>query len=469
MRRIVTTEGRSRGYINGQPAPMELLRELGGQLFEICGQHAHQSLTRRAMQREILDAHGGHGALLATVTREHAEWVALEQERRALLGSQADRQSRLDLLGYQLRELEGLNLQAGETEALEQERLLLANAGRITAGLNAAVERLYDAEQVSAHDGIGAVLRELRTLSSLDPQLHGAADALEQAKLQLADAVEQIRRRLGGLEHDPARQSHVEARLSSILELAHKHKVEPENLWQLAAELQAEIARLTGSHSRLEAMALESARLEHGLREATGALRAARGKAAVSLAGAVTSHLQALGMPGSSFSIRVDPLPAGELTATGADEISFMISTNAGQVPGPIARIASGGELSRLSLAVQVVAMTDHGAPTLIFDEVDAGIGGGVAEIVGQSLRQLSVQRQVLCVTHLPQVATQADHHFAVRKSAVGDTTKTTVKAVSAGDRVDEVARMLGGIKITDRTRDHAREMLQGTRPRRTG
>jgi DNA repair protein RecN (Recombination protein N) len=174
-------------------------------------------------------------------------------------------------------------------------------------------------------------------------------------------------------------------------------------------------------------------------------------------------------MPGSAFSVRIDPLPGGQLTAAGKDQIEFLVSANAGQSPGPIAKVASGGELSRLSLAIEVVAMTDHGPPTLIFDEVDAGIGGGVAEIVGQSLRRLSRRRQVLCVTHLPQVASQADHHFAVTKTVTDNATHTTVTELAPGDRVDEVARMLGGVKITDRTRAHAREMLQSARPRRAG
>lgn len=469
VRRIVTCEGRSRGYINGQQVPMEVLRELGGRLFEICGQHAHHSLAHRVTQREILDAHGGHGPLLAEVSRLHLDWTALESERTALLDSQSAGKARLELIGYQLRELQALNLQAGEAEALEQERLLLANAGRIASGLNEALETLHDAEQSSVHDGLATALRELQALATMDPELRSAVDCLEHARIQLGDAVTQIRRRVGGLEHDPDRQGHVEARLASILELARKHRVEPENLWQLTPALEAEVADLTGSDDRLEAMALESTRLGRLLRLAAGTLSSARSKAAKSLAGTIVKHLHALGMPAACFSVRVEPLPAGEVSAAGSDQVVFMISTNAGQTPGLIGKIASGGELSRLSLAIQVAAMAQHGAPTLIFDEVDAGIGGRVAEIVGHSLRRLSAHRQVLCVTHLAQVATQADHHFAVSKSAAGDSTETTVRELSASDRIEEVARMLGGVKITDRTRDHAKEMLRDARPRRAG
>ena len=395
--------------------------------------------------------------------------MALESERQALRDNKRDREARQELLSYQVRELQALSLHPGEVEALEQERLLLTNVGRISAGLNLALERLYDAEVASAHDGIGTALREVQALAAMDPRLTSAADSLDQARIQLDDAVDQIRRRLGSLEHDPARQDEVESRLASALELSRKHRVEPERLPQRARDLETELADLDGSDSRLEAMETESARLDAALREAAHALHTARNAAAESLAAAVTENLHGLGMPGSDFRVRIEPLPGGQSTAAGTDQVEFLVSTGGGQAPGPIAKVASGGELSRLSLAIQVVAMTRHGPPTLIFDEVDAGIGGGVAEIVGQCLRQLSRGRQVVCVTHLPQVASQADHHFAVTKTAAGNATHTTVRELAASDRIDEVARMLGGVKITDRTRDHAKEMLHGARPRRAG
>ena len=378
-------------------------------------------------------------------------------------------EARQELLSYQVRELQALNLQAGEVEALEQERLLLANVGTISAGLSLALERLYDAEQASAHDAIGTVLRDLRALASLDPELASATGALDQASIQLCDAVDQIRRRLGSLEHDPSRQDEVESRLASAQGLARKHHVEVERLPQLTHDLEVELADLAGRDNRLEAMEAESARLLETLRAAANDLHAARAVAAASLATAVTKNLRDLGMPGSAFKVKLEPLPGGQITAAGNDQVEFLVSTNKGQPPGAITRVASGGELSRLSLAVQVVAMTDNGPPTLIFDEVDAGVGGGVAEIVGQCLRKLSRGRQVVCVTHLPQVASQAGHHYAVTKSVAGSATHTTVRVLSASDRVDEVARMLGGVKITDRTRDHAKEMLQSARPRRAG
>jgi DNA repair protein RecN (Recombination protein N) len=469
VRRVVTPEGRSRGYINGQQLPLELLRELGAQLVEICGQHAHQSLLQRSAQRDILDAHGRHEALLETVSAAHRAWASLEKDRQDLALRQRDRQDRQELLSYQLRELQALNLQEGELESLEKERLLLANVGRIASGLTQSLELLHDAEESSAQDAIGRALRGMQALTALDGSLDGAVESLAQAQIQLADAVDQLRHRLASLEHDPARHEHLDTRLDTALQLARKHRVEPERLWSLAGIMDAELASLASSDSRLEQIGEDCMRAREALRAAASSLSAARLKAARSLGTAVTRNLRALGMPGATFSVSMTTAPGVEPGPAGSDQIEFLVSTNTGQAPGPLAKVASGGELSRLSLAIQVVAMTDHGAHTLIFDEVDAGIGGGVAEIVGQCLRQLSDRRQVLCVTHLPQVASQADHHFAVAKATSSRTTRTTVTALGAGDRVDEIARMLGGVKITERTRAHAREMLQSARQRQAG
>jgi DNA repair protein RecN (Recombination protein N) len=468
VRRVVTREGRSRGYVNGQPVPMESLRELGEQLLEICGQHAHQSLVRRPTQRAILDAHGGHDELLARMAETYAAWSALERERTLLLADRRERESRRDLVGYQLREIAALELGEGEVETLEIEQVRLANVDRIASGLARALDQLYDAES-SAHDTVGSARREVESLAALDPDLTPAVEALELARIQLVEASDGIRRRLAGLERDPARQEEVEARLAAVLDLARKHRRAPETVWRLRGELEVELATLDACDERLGTSDAESEQLAARLREAAEALRAARLTAARSLARAVTANLHALGMAGSTFIVELAPLLAEKVGPGGADEIEFRIVTNPGQAPQPIAKIASGGELSRLSLAIQVVAMTGQGAGTLIFDEVDAGIGGGVAEIVGRNLRRLSGRRQVLCVTHLPQVASQADRHFAVTKTAVADETRTAVRELDAPARVEEIARMLGGVKITARSRDHAREMLEGARARRAG
>lgn len=469
LRRVITAEGRSRGYIDGQPVPLELLRELGEQLVEICGQHAHQSLARRATQREILDAHGNHEPLLEAVARAWHDWQTLETERQALLAATTDRQSRRDLLDYQVGELRSLGLQPGEFAALDLERIRLANAGRIGDGVGTALDRLYDADDGSAYQVIGGATRELGTLVGLDPDLQPAVDALTTSLAHVADAADVLRRRLTALEHDPGRLDAVETRLSAILDLARRHRCEPEALCQRLVGLEAELDAIGASDERLEGIAAEAGQRSAAFATACGQLHRARVTAAASLGQAVTVNLHELGMPAARFSVDVDPAPPGQANVTGTDQIEFRVSTHGGVAPGPVARVASGGELSRLSLAVQVVAMAAHGAPTLVFDEVDAGIGGGVAEIVGRSLRRLSRDRQVLCVTHLAQVASQADQHLAVTKADSHATVRTTVRALRADERIEEIARMLGGVKITDRTRAHAREMLAGARPRRAG
>jgi DNA repair protein RecN (Recombination protein N) len=469
VRRVVTSEGRSRAYVNGQPVPLETLRDLGEQLVEICGQHAHQSLLRPATQREILDAHGGHAGLLAEAGRAHAAWSELRAERLRLEGARDERRARADLLEYQIRELSALNLREGEYEQLEQERRLLANAGRLSDGLRGVLERLHDAETYSARDIIGAARREIGLLRAIDPGLGAAAEALETAEINIAEAADQVRHRLDGLEHDPARQDAVESRLASIDEIARKHRTPPQRLWETLRAFEAELEGLSARDSRLREIEAESSRLADALHRAAAALSKARAEAASTLAAAAGGNLRSLGMPDASLVVRVTPLPAGEINASGADQVEFLVSTNAGQPPGPIAKVASGGELSRLSLAIEVVCVAGRNAPTLVFDEVDAGVGGSVAEMVGQCLRRLSGQRQVLCVTHLAQVASQADHHFAVSKATAGDTTRTAVRELATTERVEEIARMLGGIRITERTRAHAREMLQSGRTRRAG
>jgi DNA repair protein RecN (Recombination protein N) len=467
LRRVLTSEGRSRGYLNGQTVPIELLRDLGEQLVEICGQHAHQSLRQRPAQRSLLDAHGGHGALVAAMAEAHDAWRSADARLRALEGAGQDREARRELLEHQVRELQALNPQPGEPQALEQEHLLLTNRERIARGLIACLNSLYDAEQSAAQDDIGVSRREIGALLMLDPLLAPAAALLEQAQIQVIEAADLLRERLTALEHDPARQDQIETRLAAVQDLARKHRVPAEDLPARTHALAEELAALSGGESQLPGLRDTVAERRADMLAAASQLSAARRKAARSLAKAVTGQLAGLGMPSGQFTLKLDELPAEQIGPGGAEQVEFLVSTNPGHPPGPISRVASGGELSRLSLAIQLTAMTALGTPTLVFDEVDAGIGGGVAEIVGQSLKSLSHSRQVLCVTHLPQVASQADQHLVVNKVNAAGQTRTIIATLDAGSQVEEIARMLGGVKITERTRAHASEMLASARRRR--
>jgi len=469
LRRVVGSEGRSRAYINGRPVPIEMLRELGGQLVEICGQHAYQSLGQRPAQRDLLDAFGNHTRLRNVVLQAHDTWSTLKAERDQLRSSRFEQQAREDLLRHQVQELAALGLCPGEIEALDQEHRILANASQLSAGLSQALERLYDADEGSAQGIVGAALREVCALADIDPALTATAAALDEVGIHLTDAAEQLRRRLDAIEHDPGRLAAVEARIAAAQDLARKHRVPPDELCRLLETLQSRLDGIGADGERLGALTSQLAACELQLREAADALSLARKRAAANFSSAVTAQLARLGMPGSTIVVALQPLPEGQWAAWGQEQVEFMVSTNPGQQPGPVARIASGGELSRLSLAIQAVSLAGHGAPTLIFDEVDAGIGGGAAEIVGQCLHGLSGRHQVICVTHLPQVASQADHHYAVSKNAVAGQSQTHACELDSRGRVEEIARMLGGLTITDRTRAHAREMLRASASRRTG
>lgn len=469
LRRVVGSEGRSRAYINGRPVPIEMLRDVGGQLVEICGQHAYQSLGQRPTQRELLDAYGDHPGLRHAVLRAHASWSSLQAEWHRLQSTQRDQRAREDLLRHQVRELSGLGLQPGEIEALEQEHRILANAGQLAAGVAQALERLYDTDEGSAYGIVGMALRELRELAEIDPALAPTAATLEEAGIGLREAAGQLRRRLDAIEHDPGRLAAVETRIAAAQELARKHRIPTDQLSALQQALQAELDGIDASDDQLRTLGSQLAACEQQLRDAAAALSLARQQAAATFSIAVSEQLAQLGMPGSTLVVRLEPLPDGQCGAWGKEQVEFLVATNPGQPPGPVARVASGGELSRLSLAIQAVSIAGHGAPTLIFDEVDAGIGGSAAEIVGKCLHRLSDRHQVICVTHLPQVASQADHHFAVAKEAAAGQSQVRTRELDGRGRVEEIARMLGGITITERTRAHAREMLRSSGSRRTG
>ena len=469
IRRIVTSEGRSRGYINGQAVTMQSLQEIGDRLLDICGQQAHQSLRHRSVQRRLLDEYGGHAPLLNEVEAAYRDWNDRQAEYERLAAAGADQQARQELLGFQLRELESLNLQPGEYDELERQEKRLSHSARIEAGLRQSLDWIYDADEGAAQTQVGLALRELEQLAELDPELETARSLLSDAQIQITEAADVLRDGLQRNQHDPAREQEISQRANDARQLARKHHCAPEDLPGMPGQLATELAELEHRDDRLAELAAEVEACHKKLVELAEQLTAAREKAAGALADAVTANMQTLGMTGGRFLVSVSSLPDGRIAGYGADRIEFEVAANPGQPPGPLAKVASGGELSRISLALQVVVSADRTTGTLIFDEVDAGVGGGVAEIVGTQLCSLSAHAQVLCVTHLAQVACHADHHLRVAKVTDGQTTRTTVRTLTPDERVEEIARMLGGVKITRRTREHAREMLDSASVRRAG
>jgi len=469
VRRVVGADGRSRGYINNQPVTMQTLQALGEQLLDICGQQAHQRLRHRTAQRELLDAFGDHAGLLDELQTVHAQWRAAREQLDQLTGDQQQRNERIELLGFQLRELDALNLKAGEIDELETELAQLANSGRIESALREALELLYDAEQGSAQAVTTHARQRIEDLLEVQPALGAPAGLLAEAQALLVESADELRVQLDAVEHDPAREALIGDRLDEARTLARKHRVDPGELPDKAEQLRTELDSLDASDDRLETLRGREAKLADQLRKQAGRLSAARRRAAGDLEESVTDRMQTLGMTGGRFSIALSELGEDPPGPLGDERVEFEVAANPGQAGGPLARVASGGELARISLALQVAARGIEGLATLIFDEVDSGVGGGVAEIVGTQLRELSDGRQVLCVTHLPQVASQADHHLRVVKVSDGETTRTAVKPLTRDERVEEIARMLGGVEITGATREHAREMLDSGTGRRAG
>ena len=456
LRRVVESSGRSRGFVNGHAATLVQLRQVGDRLVDIHGQHEHQSLGRAAAQRELLDGFGGLTDAAGKVVQLHRAWQQRRESRVAFETNAAAFAAEREQLEWQARELEALKFSADEWPELVAEHSRLAHAASLIEAARLGVEALSEDES-SILAQVNAISARLGNLVEHDAKLKEILDLLEPARIQLQEAVYALRRYGERLELDPQRLREVEARLDAIQSAARKYRVQPE---ALAGKLEASQARLRelGEGGDVDALRkLEDEAHAACLAEA-GKLSAGRKKAAKKLAEQVTAAMQELAMAGGRFEVALHAVT--EVAATGLENIEFLVSAHKGIAPQPLAKVASGGELSRLSLAIQSVASRVAQVPTLIFDEVDAGIGGRVAEIVGRMLKQLGARHQVMCITHLPQVAASADQQWQVVKTTVNGKVLSRVTMLDRGQRVEEIARMLGGVKITETTRKHAAEML---------
>jgi len=466
LRRVIGKDGRSRQYVNGQSLPAQPVRELGELLIDIHGQQEFQSLVRRDTQRLLVDQHGDHEALLAPVAEHAAEWQRLTAQRAELAALARDRGARHELLRYQVGELVALGLADGEAAELLAERNRLANRGRLAEAAQNALALAWDADGADAHALAARAATQLRGAAALDPRLEAALQQIEQSLIGLREASALLGAYLQTLDADPARQEQVERRVAAIEDLARKHRVGAEELPSKRHELEQQLQSLEQSELVLGGLDERIAAVRERYDAAAAKLSAARRSTAKRLSSAITGLMRQLGMSGGKFEVALETDAGQPPAAPGADRVEFLVSANPGQPVKPVAKVASGGELSRISLAVQVAAAHRHGRTCMIFDEVDAGVGGGVAEIVGRQLRDLGDRGQVLCVTHLAQVASQAHHQLRVAKLTDGRTSRTTVTALGADERVEELARMLGGVEITKKAREHAREMLRTTAKR---
>jgi DNA repair protein RecN (Recombination protein N) len=460
LRRVVEADKPSRGFINGRPMPIQMLRELGEYLVDVHGQHEHQSLLRRDAQRQILDDFAGLEESVVTLCGHYREMQSLHERLESLKQQTADREARTELLRFQVRELDALGLTADEIPALEEEHARLANGAELIEGVQAVAQVVQEDEELAVSRQLARALNRLETLAQYDSKLGEIVALLNEAAIQVDEAGGRLNHYLDSLELDPARLQTVERRLSTVHDLARKHKIKPEELPAAHARLRAELDDIENYDVNLGKLEENLATARAAYFKAAKDISRRREAAAKKLARAVSDEMQELGMPGGKFEVTLTALPEGETSAQGLERVEFQVSANAGQPARPLAKVASGGELSRISLALQVVLAGIGRIPTMIFDEVDVGIGGRVAEVVGRKLRALGQARQVLCITHLAQVAAQGAQHVQVRKRTEGKTTTAEAAPLDARERTLEIARMIGGVEISKQTLAHAKDML---------
>lgn len=459
VRRVIGADGRSRAYVNGQVVPLQALRELAEFLIEIHGQQEFQHLVSRAAQRDLLDERLSAGGLKNTVAELFERYSSRRREFDSLQSAAENRDARLDLLRYQLRELQAEVSSVSQIEELFADQKRISARSRLGEAARTALGASYESDGLSAHDLLGKAAAALRSVAEIDAALGEAGKLLGEAAILTQEAAESLRRYLETLDIDPARQDEIERRAAALEALARKHRIRVLELPEHLARLEQEVAVLDNVQVSLAALEKQVAETTRDYRSAAQRLSDARRTAAQLLGVQVTQLMQTLGMAGGEFAVNVNRSEQ-EFSANGSDEVEFQVSANPGQPLKSLAKVASGGELSRISLAVQVAGRAASSPLCMVFDEVDAGIGGAVAEIVGRQLRELGERAQVLCVTHLAQVASQAHGQFRVTKLSDGKITRTAVKPLGAAERTDEIARMLGGIDITEQARAHARDML---------
>ncbi len=464
MRRTFTREGRSRGFINGQSATMAQLRELGAFIIDIHNQHEHQSLLGRDQQRALLDDFGGHHKLCNSVAAAYESWLAaktsFDQWQQRSESSAAQR----ELLSFQLDELSQLGLAEGEIEALEREQVLLANAGSILTDSQLVLGLCDDNDGNDNQVGANGILNKACTILENMPErtrpLEEALNLLNSARIQVGEAGAEIQHQLSSSELDPGKLAQVEERLTQSYQLARKHKVNANELPTLLTRLADQLEELGGAEANVEALAAHVDELEASYVSAAKKLSKSRVKAGANFTVAVNNQLSNLAMAGASIKIVLPPNKDNRYSARGLEGIELLISTNPGQAHQALNKVASGGELSRVSLAIQVVAAEHSSVPVLVFDEVDVGVGGATASVIGKLLSKLGEKGQVICISHQAQVASYAQHHLLATKAQIENASESHLVKLSAAARKEEIARMLGGEKITEKTRLHAEEML---------
>ncbi len=461
IRRTISKDGRSRSYINGMPTTLQPLRELSELLIDIHGQHENQTLLKSDKQREMLDDFATHVALTDKVAAFAHEWRALHHEILSLQEASKERTARSEFLAFQLRELEELNIMPDEFQALDQEHKQLAHAGELLQNINFAMHCLTENEEQNALGLLNQALQALETVQAVDPKISAWIENIKTSIIHISETESDLQHYLNTVDVDPERLNWVETRIGILFDLARKHKISPNELYEFQQRLAGELQALATSDERLNQLTAKLNLIEKNYHETAKKLSQSRLKASKKLSEEITTTIRELALPHAEFRVSLNTDQGTTLSPHGLEKVTFEIKTNPDQSLQPLAKVASGGELSRISLAIHIATAEQHTIPTLIFDEVDVGISGGTAEVVGKLLRRLGKTHQVFCITHLAQVAAQGHHHVRVEKIATTQFTQTKIELLSAAEKVNEVARMLGGVAITQKTLEHAREMVE--------
>ncbi|MBF7729529.1 DNA repair protein RecN [Pseudomonas sp. N040] len=460
LRRVITAEGRSRAYINGSPCPQADLKALGELLIDIHSQHEHQSLLKTDTHRRLLDEFAGASELARQVQLAAQRWRQTSQELERLSSNSDEQRARHQLLSYQVEELENLALGDNELEQLEQDHRTLSNAEQLLAACRQVLELCSESDAGNVLSALTTSLQRLNAFPGQTGAIHETANLLASAQIQVEEAVGELNRFLDHFDADPQRQQILEERLDAIYSLARKHRIKPAELSGLQQHLLEELDGLNAGDQAAEQLQSELAAFARHYQEKAAELSQLRQGAAARLSAAVEREMQRLGMPGGRLGIELPATSSADPQPGGLEQVEFLVSANPGQPLKALSRVASGGELSRISLAIQVITAQTSRVPTLVFDEVDVGIGGPTAEVVGQLLRQLGEHGQVLTVTHLPQVAAQGHQHLFVHKERGASETRTAVATLDPHARIEEIARMLGGVDLTEESLAHARKLV---------
>ena len=458
LRRTISPDGKSRSFINGNTVNLQSLKSLGDLLVDIHGQHFHQSLCKKNVQRDLLDHFGGLSVTKNKIKRIFNEWKELSDQLAEMIAGKTNKEDRIDLLSFQLKELDELALKPGEYDSLNSEFKKISNIEKINKGINSLIDCLQSNEITNVEQMLNDSIKNLDTLVTYDNSLEETKNLLSEAEINVTEAIGNLSRYGESIDYDNQKSREIEERINTIISLSRKHRVDPDELIDTKIQIEKELNELNNSQTSIDEAERHLSDLRKKYDDLASELTKKRSDSAKKLSGLVADSMNELGMTGGIFEVEITP--SNNISQHGNDDITFHISANPGQKPQPLSNIASGGELSRMSLAIQVITSNGTNIPTMIFDEVDSGIGGAIAEVVGNKLKDLGQNKQVLCVTHLAQVASKGSSHIRINKLTDNKKTKIYACKLNADERIEEIARMIGGIELTEKTREYAKEML---------